>query len=148
MSQGNSLKYHVDENVVRLVATQVFLLTLITLLTEWAWLGLFLAIDFGLRAFTSAPSPLALIAKKITKTFKLTPKSIFAPPKRFAATLGFIFSIGITVFLFLYNPSVAYVIGGILFFCAILEAIFNICLGCYVYNWMVAPLVNKRLNKN
>ncbi len=147
MIQKNISKNHVDENVVRLVATQVFLITLITLLTGWAWLAFFLAVDFGLRAFTRVPSPLATLARGVAKALKLTPKPIFAPPKRFAAILGLFFSVGIAFFLFFSYPNVAYTVGAVLVFCAILEAAFNICLGCYVYNWIVAPLVHRKMNK-
>ena len=63
MSQGNSLKYHVDENVVRLVATQVFLLTLITLLTEWAWLGLF-SYRFWIESIHFRTLPISSYCKK------------------------------------------------------------------------------------
>src|SRR5690554_2599470 len=147
MIQKNISKNHVDENVVRLVATQVVLITLITLLTGWVSSALFLAIDYVLRAFTRVPSPLAALARGIAKALKLTPKPIFAPPKRFAAVLGLFFSVGITIFLFLNYLNVAYAVGAVLVFCAILEAAFNICLGCYVYNWIVAPLVHRKMNK-
>lgn len=147
MNQKSISKNHVDERVVRLVAAQVILLTLIVLLTGWIWLALFLAVDFALRAFTRIPSPLAIIAKGFAKAFKLTPKPIFAAPKKFAAGLGFVFSLSITVFLYAHLYVAAYVTGGILIFCAILEAVFNICLGCYVYNWIVAPIVNRNTKR-
>ena len=142
MKQKSISKNHVDERVVRLVAAQI-LLTLIVLLTGWLWLALFLAADFALRAFTRILSPLAVIAKGLGKAFKLTPKPIFAAPKRFAAGLGFVFSLIIAVCLYAHFYTAAYVTGGILLACATLEAVFNICLGCYVYNWIVAPIVNK-----
>ena len=143
MTKKNSSNNHVNEKVVRLVAAQVVLLTLVTLLAGWTWLALLLTADFALRAFTRAPSPLGAIAKGLAKAFGLAPKPIFAPPKRFAAALGFIFSLGITVFLYLHHPVAANVIGGVLIACAILEAVFNICLGCYVYNWIVVPIVRR-----
>lgn len=144
MAQKSISKKHVNERIVRLVAAQVILLTLITLLTGWLWLALFLAVDFALRAFTRIPSPLAVIAKGLAKAFKLTPKPIFAPPKRFAAGLGFVFSLTIALFLYLHFYVAAYVTGGILIVCATLESVFNICLGCYVYNWIVVPMINMK----
>ena len=144
MNQKSISRNHVNERVVRLVATQVILLTIVTLLTGWIWLALFLAADFALRAFTRIPSPLALIAKGLAKSFKLAPKPIFAAPKRFAAGMGFAFSLAIAVFLYTQSYVAAYVTGAILIACAVLEALFNICLGCYVYNWVVAPIVNRR----
>lgn len=138
---------HVNEKVVRFIAAQVILLTLVTLVTDWIWLALFLAVDFALRAFTRIPSPLAFIAKRLAKVFQLTPKPIFAPPKRFAAALGFAFSLLIAIFFYLHFPLAAYVTGAILILCATLEAVFNICLGCYVYNWVVAPIVNRNTER-
>ncbi len=147
MSKKNTSTNYVNEKVVRLIAAQVILLTLVTLLAGWTWLALFLAADFALRAFTRVPSPLAFIARGLAKAFGLAPKPIFAPPKRFAAGLGFVFSLAIAVFLYLHYPVAAYVTGGILIVCATLEAVFNICLGCYVYNWVVAPVVNRNTER-
>ncbi len=139
MSKKASLKNYIDETRVRLVAAQVFILTLVTILSGWSLLAAFLTIDFALRAFTGLPSLLAIIAKGVAAKLPITPKSIFAPPKRFAALLGFMFSCGITLFLALGMSTAAYVTGGILAACALLEAMFNVCLGCYVYNWIVIP---------
>lgn len=147
MIKKNTSKNHVNEKVVRLVAAQVILLTLVILLTEWIWLALFLAADFALRAFTRVPAPLAVIAKGLTKVFRLTPKPIFAPPKRFAASLGLLFSLAIALFLYLQEQPATYATGAILIVCASLEAVFNICPGCYVYNWVVVPVVNRSMRK-
>lgn len=134
---------YVDENVVRIIAAQVILVTLSVLFTQWVIPAVILTIDFALRAFTTLPSPLALIGKAIAKAAGLPPKLIFAPPKRFAAALGFIFSLIITVTLHFNLIYSTYIIGGILIFCALLESVFKICLGCYVYNWIVLPIQNK-----
>lgn len=147
MYQKSSSKNYVNEKVVRLVAVQVILLAVASLLTGWMWLALFLAIDFAWRAFTQMTSPLAFIGKELAKLIGLTPKAIFAPPKRFAAGLGFAFSLGITLFLFLHFPAGAYVAGAILIVCAVLESALGICLGCYVYNWFVVPIVNRSVER-
>lgn len=143
MTDHKTTGLYVDETIVRLVAAQVILLTIVTLFTQWAVLALFLAIDFAIRAFTKFPSPLALIGKGISKIVNAAPRPIFAPPKRFAAALGFVFSLTITVFLYFGLPISAYTTGGILLFCALLESVFKICLGCHVYNWIVLPIQNK-----
>ncbi len=134
----------IDRNVVQLVAAQVVILTTLILLTGWYWLALFLAADFSLRAFSRIHSPLAMLAKGLTRLLRSTPRPIFAPPKRFAAGIGFLFALAIALFLFLHLPVIALVTGIILLGCALLEALFNICVGCYVYNWVVAPLVNRK----
>lgn len=135
-------KNYIDENKVRLVAAQVVIVTVVILYTGWLWLALLLTLDFALRAFTRFPSLLSLIAKTVANLLKLKAKPIFAPPKRFAALIGFLFSAGISAFLFSNLLTGAFIAGGILAFCAMLEALFNVCLGCYVYNWVVAPFVN------
>jgi hypothetical protein len=134
---------YVDENVVRIIAAQVVVITIFILLTHWYIPAFLLAIDFALRAFSTIPSPLALIAKSISGALKIAPQPIFAPPKRFAALLGFVFSIGISTLFFIESPISAYILGSILIFCAILESGFKVCLGCYVYNWLVLPVRNK-----
>lgn len=148
MSENNISKYYVDENVVRIIGAQVIVLSILTLVTGWKFLAFLLAGDFALRAFTYQPSPLAVIAKLIVNLSGLTAKPIFAPPKKFAAGLGFVFSLSVWVLLYLNLWTPAYVVGGILIFCAVLESVFKICLGCYVYNWVVAPIVNKKTRKN
>jgi hypothetical protein len=148
MNNNGLSKYYTDENVVRFIAAQVIVLSLVSLGTHWIWLISLLTVDFGLRAFTLGPSPLAALAKIMVSLFQLKPKPIFAAPKKFAALIGFIFST-IVLLLFLGRfYKVAYFIGGILIVCAILESVFKICLGCYLYDWLVAPVVNRRNNKN
>ncbi len=138
---------YVDEHVVRFVAAQVIFITVVVLIERWEWLSAVLAVDFGIRAFTVFPSPLAAFSKKAVETAGLKPRPIFAPPKRFAAGLGFVFSIAITLLLYLDLLYSAYAVGAILIFCALLESVFKVCLGCHVYNWIVLPIQN-RVRKN
>lgn len=143
MNSKNTSKYYIDEHVVKLIALQVILIVLTALLNNYLYLLFFLVIDFAIRAFTHLPSPLAFIAKAIFRASGLKSKPVFAPPKKFAAALGFTFSLTISVLLLLNLVNTAYAVGSILVFCAFLEAAFNVCLGCYVYSWLIAPIVNK-----
>lgn len=136
-------KLQLDENVVRLVAAQVVVVAVITLLSLNPFLAIALAVDFALRAFTGFPALTAVTGKFIAGQLKLTPIPIFAPPKKFAAGVGFIFASVIAVLLFSGLTTIAYVVGGILVFFAFLESAFSICVGCYVYNYVVAPLLKK-----
>lgn len=146
MSNKNNMNLSTDENIVRIIAAQVVIITAITVVTSWIFPIFLLAIDFALRAFTNQFSPLKAVVKKIAAFLKLKPKPIFAAPKKFAATLGFIFSIIIVVLLFLEFYYTAKIVGSFLILFAILESGFNICVGCYFYNWIIAPIVNKRNN--
>jgi hypothetical protein len=143
MNKKDHSKNYVNEHVVKLIALQVITITTIALFNHYLYLLFILTIDFAIRAFTYLPSPLALIAKIISKALGQKPKPVFAPPKKFAAAIGFTFSLAISILLLLNFGNTAYVIGGILIFCAFLEGVFNVCIGCYVYDWVVAPIVNR-----
>lgn len=133
---------YLDERNVRGVAAIVVLLVSVALVFRWEWLGAFVAVDFFLRAFTRLPSALAIAAKTILGFFESSPKPIFASPKRFAAGIGFVFSAATALFLHFGLFAEATIVGGILVFCALLESVFKICLGCYSYNFVLLPLLS------
>ncbi|MCW3124697.1 MAG: putative rane protein [Bacteroidetes bacterium] len=132
-----------NENAVRLVAAQVLLFAVLTLITGWAVFPIYLTIDFFLRAFTKVKPPFALIAQRLAKLLKLEVKPIYAPPKKFAAGIGFVFSITISGLFLGSQPEAANILTGVLAVFATLESVFSICAGCYVYDWIVAPILNR-----
>jgi hypothetical protein len=126
-----------NENVIRIVAFQVVVLTSIAIYFQSYLLALFLALDFSLRAFGSGKySILKHIGIFISKALNIPPKLIFAPPKKFAASLGFVFSLLVAAFFIFHFNWLAIIVGGLLVFCAILESLFGICIGCYVYTFI------------
>lgn len=147
MNEKRISEHYTDENVVRIIAAQVTAISIAALATFWVWLALLLITDFAIRGFTKNTSPLAAIAKTIAKQLGLKPQPIFATPKKFAATLGFIFTLTATVLFLLKLPLFAYLVSGVLITCAILESVFKICVGCYVFDWFVAPVLNTMKNK-
>ncbi len=140
---GQSNKYYTDENTVRLTAFLVIITVAVSLFFKWPFLLLLLVFDFIIRALGLSLSPLALFSKSIIKIFGLKRKPIFAAPKRFAAALGAIFTL--LVFLLMRNglDSLAFVFGFVLIILASLESFFKICVGCYLYQFLVAPIQNK-----
>lgn len=121
------------ENKIRLTAFLVFLLTIIYIKTSFIGIPIFLLLDFAIRGFGYGKwSVLGFFAEKLVILFKLEQKPIYFPPKQFAAQVGFIFSF--TLLLFNIFDINAIVISLILLICAGLEAFFNFCVGCYVYN--------------
>ena len=133
----------VNENVVRLVAGLVLLTAIATVATGWVALPLYLSVDFFLRAFTGIKPPFALVAQQLSKALHLEVKPIYAAPKKFAAAIGFVFSVVISALLLSGFVDTAKVVTGILIVFATLESVFGICAGCYVYSWVVAPLIEK-----
>lgn len=143
MSKKELLRLYTDEQVVRIIAAQIVVITLLSLVFQLYLILIFLAIDFILRAFSILPSPLAFIAKFISHRFKLEPKPIFAAPKKFASGIGLVFALTTAFLIYFEYFEISYIVGSILIFFAFLESALKICVGCYVYDWIVAPYINK-----
>jgi len=136
-------KYYTDENTVRLTAFFVIVVAFVSLFFELPYLLLLLVFDFIIRASGLLFSPLALFSKSILKISGLKPKPIFAAPKRFAATLGSIFTLIVFGLMFtgFYNMALGF--GLILITLASLESFFKICIGCYIFQIIIVPIQNK-----
>lgn len=144
MSETTIAKSYLEENTIRFVALQVVIVSIAVMATQSKYLALLLAIDFAIRAFTYLPSLLAAAAKFLVKQFNIELKPVFAAPKKFAAGVGFVFSIVIFLFFQFELVTAAFAVGGVLVFCAVLESFFKICIGCYVYDWVVVPFTYKQ----
>jgi len=144
MNQSN--KYYTDENTVRLTAFFVIIVLAAALFFRLPYLVLLLVFDFIIRALGLLFSPLALFSKSIIKILGLKKKPIFAAPKRFAATLGSVFAL--LVFLLMLNGfyDSAFAVGFLLIILASLEGFFKICVGCYLYQFIIIPIQNKLNN--
>ena len=144
-----AIENRVNENVVRIVAGFVLLSALLTIATGWVVIPLYLSVDFFLRAFTNIKPPFALAGQQIASALALEVKPIYAPPKKFAAAIGFVFSVVISALLLSGLTYTATLVTAVLAIFATLESVFAICAGCYVYSWIVVPLLDKfRSNKN
>jgi len=127
----------INENVVRIIAFIVAVIAITCVVFSNYWAIVFLLFDFALRAFTIGKfSLLKFIAIKIADGLSLSPKMKDLAPKKFAATLGFGFCLLITaVFLFdFYNAALIFTSVMIVF--ALLESLFAICVGCYIYSFL------------
>ncbi len=136
-------KDKVNRTIVRLTGFIVAMLVLLFAITANPLIILFTAVDFYIRAFTSLTiSPVAWLAKKIAKAFHLKGEMIDKAPKIFAARVGLIFS-ATSSLLFLISPVASITVALTLMAFALLESLFNFCVGCVVYTYIVLPL-NKR----
>ncbi|WP_460687609.1 DUF4395 domain-containing protein [Niabella aquatica] len=145
MHSKKNASLYIDENVVRIIAAQVALVTIVLLIKQWSWLAVLLSTDFFLRAFTTLPSLLSINSKMIVRWANFRSAAIYAPPKKFAASLGFVLALAIAVLLYFNANTIAYSVTAILLLCTVLESVFNICLGCYIFNYIVLP-VKKQLD--
>ena len=129
----------VNEISARLVAAMVAMLTIATLLTEHQFIAGFLLYGFIARVATGPTlSPMGLIATKIiVPAFGNPTKLVAGPPKRFAQTIGLIFSAIAFVMLLLDFILVFKITLSILVIFALLESVVGFCAGCFVFNYLM-----------
>ena len=137
-------KAKVNKAVARLTGAFVVLAVAAYAITDFLPIILFLAIDFYIRAYTDRQfSPLSYLACQIIKALKSKPVWIDKAPKVFAARVGLIFSVTVTLLHFA-SPIAALSVAGILGFFAFLESAFSFCVGCVVYTYVVLPLYQRK----
>ncbi len=137
----------INENTARvngfLVATVVALFAS----TRNIFLIGFLLVDFFIRAFTSLKySPSSWLSSQVVKRLRLPYMKTDKAPKVFAARVGFLFAAA-TLGFFSINRKVSVAVSLVLMSFAILESVFNFCVGCLVYTYVVFPIFGKKAEK-
>lgn len=134
----------VDENRVRATALGVVVIMGFFLMTGYWIFPALLGIDFYLRAFTSYPySPLSWLGSWLVRVLRIEPVWIDKAPKIFAARIGFVFSL-LTLAATLFGLELfATISASTLVLFAFLECGLNFCMGCWVYTYVVYPMVRK-----
>jgi hypothetical protein len=128
----------IDQRAVRLTAGAVAVLTASYIATGWRIIPLLLLFDFASRGFgAGALSPLRVIAAGFARRLG-SPSLIDKAPKLFAARVGMMFSLAI-LGVSIVSSDGSRVVAAVLVLFALLESVFNICAGCLVYSYLVAP---------
>jgi len=124
----------IDENVARLNGLFTVALLIVFLFTSSILPVLLLLADFLVRGLEKPQfSPLALLSKFILSGFKAKPHLINAGPKIFAARIGLLFSVLITLSVLFGLNIPAIIFTAVFGVCAFLEAAFNYCVACKLY---------------
>lgn len=127
-----------DETAGRLGALGSLGLILLAGWKGWGLLALALAGDFALRAAGRPDlSPVARVAELARRLTGLAPRPVNAGPKRFAAAVGCLFSLGTALAAYAGSWAVGLGLAAILAACAGLEAAFGFCLACRLHPWLV-----------
>jgi hypothetical protein len=128
----------VNENRVRIIALWVLLFVVASFFTYALPIFIFLAIDFFLRAFNFGKfSPLNILSGAIVKQFDIPNKPIDQAPKRFAAGIGFVLSVLVSLLLLAGLLKAVFVLTIIFASFAFLESFLSFCAGCYVYTFLL-----------
>ncbi|MBV8257094.1 MAG: DUF4395 domain-containing protein [Actinobacteria bacterium] len=125
----------VNETSARLVAGTVAVVSVLAIAFQQGWLIPVLAYGFVARALTGPKlSPLGLLATRV-----VTPRLPFAhryspgPAKRFAQTIGAVFTVTATALFFAGFEEEAYALVAVIAVFASLESGFGLCVGCKAF---------------
>ncbi len=125
----------VNETSARLVAGSVAVLAVLTIALQQGWLIPVLAYGFLARTLTGPKlSPLGLLATRVV-TPRLDVRHRFAPgpAKRFAQSIGAVFTVTSTALYFSGLHAAAFAVLGVLAAFSSLEAAFGLCVGCRAF---------------
>ena len=126
----------VNETSARLVAGCVAVLAVVTVAFQQGWLLPVLAYGFVARALTGPTlSPLGLLATRVvTPRLRVRHRFSPGPAKRFAQTIGAVFTVTAALLWFVAGAHVAALaLVGVLAAFAILESVFGLCVGCKAF---------------
>jgi hypothetical protein len=136
----------VDANITRMISFQVAVVTSVLIITGYSLLALLLLFDFTVRVSRRPELSLFhLLAKQIIHWWDITPKLCDESPKRFALGMGLFVSFLLVVLSLAGLDAVAAAVGIMLIIAALLETVFDFCLGCKLY--YAIQLIKGILNK-
>jgi len=126
----------VNETSARVVAGCVAVLAVLAIAFQQGWLIPVLAYGFVARALTGPTlSPLGLLATRVvTPRLDVRHRYSPGPAKRFAQTIGAVFTVSATLLYFgAGEHTAAYALVAVLAVFASLEAAFGLCVGCKAF---------------
>ncbi len=128
----------IDTQIVRINSVQMFFILTAFLFTNESVFINFLLFDFTMRLFKLHKySPLTILSVQIIKSIKLKSKFSDEAPKKFALILGWIFLLTTSLAVALDSQFFTLTFTLILLICTALEAAFEFCIGCTIYQWGV-----------
>lgn len=130
----------VNEYAARTVAGGVVILALGTIVSGVHWLTILIAYGFIARVLTGPKlSPLGLLATRvIVPRYKVEPRLVAGPPKRFAQAIGVVFSVTAAVLAVGFDQWLAaQIVLALLVVAATLESVFGVCLGCIAFGFLM-----------
>lgn len=129
----------VNETSARVVATGVVAMGVLYAATGWGWVLVPLTYGFFARVLAGPTlSPLGRLATQVvTPRLRIEHRFSAGPPKRFAQSIGLVFSATASVLFLVGAPDASRAVIAALVVAAGLEAFAGFCLGC----WMFARLM-------
>jgi hypothetical protein len=132
----------VDKNAIRITAFLTILTLGLFAFSGYTWLAVVLAGDYFIRAFSSRRSPYNWVACQIVRIIGLEKHMTDKAPKVFAARVGFLFALAIAILAFV-HPFSSIVVALVLMGFNILDGVFDFCVGCVMYTYLIFPVFGK-----
>lgn len=127
----------VDQSVIRITAGVVAILAAVSLLQSFGGISIFLALDFLARgAGKPSFSLISRLSRNVVQGVGIQPEMVNAGPKKFAAKIGFFLCLGLVACAVAESSTGYVVLCSILIFCATLESLFSVCIGCHLYQFI------------
>ncbi len=124
----------IDANQVRVHAAVITALLFVFVLGDAMWVMPLIAYDFAMRLFASPVySPLVWLSREIKTCLGIGERMTDAAPKFFAAWLGLVMAVAIIGLAAAGLTPYVYALTAVFALCAILEAVFDYCIGCKIY---------------
>jgi hypothetical protein len=135
----------VNENTARITGFVMATMIALYAVTGSNVFMIAITLDYAIRAFTRLKySPASWLAAQLVRLTKLPEITIDKAPKMFAARIGFLFALASALLSFI-SPIASLVVALTLMSFAVLESVFNLCVGCLVYTYIVFPLFHRKV---
>ncbi len=136
----------VNSHVSRLTVFINVLIMIYFLITLQPIAIFIVSLDYGIRALGyNRYSPICFVASLLINLTGIKPKMVDKAPKVFASRLGFVCAVLGLTFITYEMPTASQGIIGFFAVLAILDSVFNLCVGCMIYNYLVFPFFKKSL---
>ena len=132
----------IDKNASRIGAALTALLLVVYGFTGFWPLLVFVVADFVIRVFSSFPSPLSWLGRSITQLLRIPPKKMNKGPKIFAWRIGFVMALA-SLALLPFSATASCVVALVLAGFSVLDGVFNVCIGCVIYTYVVLPYAER-----
>ena len=128
----------IDSTIVRIVSFEIAITSLLLLLTShWLFASL-LFLDFSARLLRmKAYSPFTILALFVQKRVRLAARYSDESPKRFALYLGWSMVLLIAVSALAGSGTLVSAFAWVLLLCSAMEALFEYCVGCVLYRYLL-----------
>ncbi|NOX14628.1 MAG: DUF4395 domain-containing protein [Epsilonproteobacteria bacterium] len=124
----------IDSHIVRFISAQVSLVIVLLITTKLPIFAIILLYDFMIRAFRKQHLSLFFIVGRFgVHKLHLKANLCDEAPKRFALFMGLSISFTLSILYISNYIEFATILAGIFLICALLETLFDFCLGCKIY---------------